>query len=120
LPAERKRASDAAPVEVGGAAADARATAAAGRAAATRAAEARAQAQQTSASRLDDQRVRQLHEALVTERRRLNQPGKVSVESLASSLRDTESKLKKQYAGKDVDFHVVVKDGKAVVKPIVG
>ena len=54
------------------------------------------------------------------ERRRLNQPGKVSVETLASSLRETESKLRKEHAGKDVDFHVVVKNGKAMVKPIIG
>jgi hypothetical protein len=75
---------------------------------------------EATATSLDDQRVRQLHDALVSERRRLNQPGKVSVDALASSLRDTESKLRKQYAGKDVNFHVVVKDGKAVVKPIIG
>ena len=62
----------------------------------------------------------QLHGALIAERRRLNQPGKVSREALGASLRETESKLKKQYAGKAVDFHVVVKNGKAVVKPIIG
>ena len=61
-----------------------------------------------------------MHGALVAERRRLKQPGKVSVEALASSLRETESKLRKQYADKDIDFHVVVKNGKAMVKPIVG
>jgi len=103
-----------------GGAADARAAAAAGRAAAARAADARAQTQESAASRLDDQRVSQLHGALVAERRRLQQPGKVSMEALASSLRDTETKLRKQYADKNIDFHVVVKDGKAMVKPIVG
>ena len=50
----------------------------------------------------------------------MNQPGKVSVDALASSLRETESKLRKEHAGKDIDFHVVVKNGKAMVKPIVG
>jgi hypothetical protein len=69
---------------------------------------------------MDDQRLSQLHGALVAERRRLNQPGKVSKDALAASLRDTESKLRKQYGDKQIDFHVVVKDGKAVVKPIVG
>jgi hypothetical protein len=48
------------------------------------------------------------------------QPGKVSLEALAVSLRETETKLKKQYGGTTIDFHVVVKDGKAVVKPIIG
>jgi hypothetical protein len=61
-----------------------------------------------------------LHDALVAERRRLQQPGKVSVDALASSLRDTEHKLRQQYADKNIDFHVVVKNGKAVVKPIIG
>jgi hypothetical protein len=80
----------------------------------------RTQAREAAATRLDDRRVRQLHDDLVAERRRLNQPGKVSVETLASSLRETESKLRKEHAGKDIDFHVVVKNGKAMVKPIVG
>ena len=42
------------------------------------------------------------------------------MEALGSSLRETEGKLRKQYADKAIDFHVVVKDGKAVVKPIIG
>ena len=90
------------------------------RTAAARAADLRAQSQAGAASRLDDQRLSQLHGALVAERRKLNQPGKVSIEALGASLRETESKLKKQYADKSIDFHVVVKDGKAVVKPIIG
>jgi hypothetical protein len=96
------------------------ATASAARVAAARAAELRAQSQASAASRLDEQRLSQLHGTLVAERRRLNQPGKVSMEALGASLRETETKLKKQYAGKAIDFHVVVKDGKAVVKPIIG
>ncbi len=102
------------------ASAQARAAAAGGRAAAERAVEARAHAQTAASSRLDEQRLSQLHGSLVAERRRLNQPGKVSKEALATSLRDTETKLRKQYADKSIDFHVVVKDGKAMVKPIVG
>jgi chemotaxis protein histidine kinase CheA len=96
------------------------ARAAEARAAEARAAEARSRLPTVAASRLDDQRLTQLHGALVAERRRLNQPGKVSKDALAASLRDTESKLRTQYADKDIDFHVVVKNGKAVVKPIVG
>jgi hypothetical protein len=101
-------------------ASDAGAKAAAARAAAGRAAELRAQSQQSGASRLDAQRLNELHGALVAERRRLNQPGKVSLEALGASLRETETKLKKQYADKNIDFRVVIKDGKAVVKPIIG
>jgi hypothetical protein len=99
---------------------DPSAAATAARAAASRAAELRAQSQAAAASRLDDQRLSQLHGTLVAERRRLNQPGKVSIEALGASLRETESKLKKQYADKAIDFRVVIKDGKAVVKPIIG
>jgi hypothetical protein len=99
---------------------DPNAAAAAARSAATRAAEIRAQSQAAAASRLDDQRLNQLHGALVAERRKLKQPGKVSIEALGASLRETESKLRKQYADKAIDFHVVVKDGKAMVKPIIG
>jgi hypothetical protein len=103
-----------------GEAGDPNAAAGMARVAASRAAEMRAQSQAAAASRLDDQRLSQLHGALVAERRKLNQPGKVSIEALGASLRETESKLKKQYADKAIDFHVVVKDGKAVVKPIIG
>jgi hypothetical protein len=98
------------------------ATAAAARAkeSAERASEARARSAAAAEARLDDARVRALHGQLVEERRRLNQAGKVSVDTLAKSLRATESKLRRQYTGQNVDFHVVVRDGKAVVKPIIG
>jgi hypothetical protein len=94
--------------------------AAAARAAASRAADLRAQSQAAVASRLDERRLSQLHGDLVAERRRLKQPGKVSIEALGASLRETETKLKKQYADKAIDFRVVIKDGKAVVKPVIG
>lgn len=96
-----------------------RATAAHARAAADRAAEVRSASAEAAASRLNQERLSQLHSTLVAERQRLQQPGKVSMEALASSLRETERKLRRKYAGKDIDFHVVVKDGRAVVKPIV-
>jgi hypothetical protein len=96
------------------------AAAAAARVAAARAADLRAASQAAAATRLSEQRLSELHGTLVAERRRLNQPGKVSIEALGASLRETETKLKKQYADKAIDFHVVVKDGKAVVKPIIG
>jgi hypothetical protein len=43
----------------------------------------------------------------------------VSIDSLAKSLRETESKLKSQHGGRAVDFQVVIKDGKPIVKPVV-
>jgi hypothetical protein len=68
---------------------------------------------------LSDDRVKALHAELVAARRNLNQGDAVSVDSLAKSLRDAEKKLRAQHQGKNVDFQVVVKDGKPIVKPIV-
>ena len=39
-------------------------------------------------------------------------------EILATKLRATEKKLLEKHAGKVVDFKVVIKDGKAIVRPI--
>jgi hypothetical protein len=41
------------------------------------------------------------------------------VDSLAKSLRETEAKLRAQHGGRAVDFQVVIKDGKPIVKPVV-
>ncbi len=70
-------------------------------------------------TQLSDARLKELHAELVATRRKLNQTDNVSLDSLARSLRDTESKLLTQHRGRSVDFHVVVKDGKPVVKPVV-
>jgi hypothetical protein len=43
----------------------------------------------------------------------------LSVDSLAKTLRDSEAKLRSQHAGKAVDFQVVIKDGKPIVKPVI-
>ena len=40
---------------------------------------------------------------------KLKQADNVSMDSLAKSLRDTETKLLAQHQGRSVDFHVVVK-----------
>lgn len=68
---------------------------------------------------LSEDRVRTLHAELVAARRQLNQGDNVSMDSLAKSLRETEKKLRAQHAGRSVDFQIVVKDGKPVVKPVV-
>jgi hypothetical protein len=70
-------------------------------------------------SGLSDERVAQLHAELNAARRQLNQASSVSIDSLAKSLRETESKLKSQHGGRAVDFQVVIKDGKPIVKPVV-
>lgn len=77
-----------------------------------------AAASPTSAG-ISDERVRQLHAELVETRRKLQQTDQVSLDSLAKTLRDTEQRLKTQHQGRSVDFQVVVRDGKPVVKPVV-
>ena len=73
----------------------------------------------SGASGLSDERVRQLHAELSAARKQLNQGATLSVDSLAKTLRDTEAKLRSQHAGKAVDFQIVIKDGKPIVKPVV-
>jgi hypothetical protein len=68
---------------------------------------------------LTEERVRKLHAELLETKRKLNQPNLVSVHSLAKTLRETEQRLRAQHAGRTIDFQIVVKDGKPVVKPLV-
>ena len=68
---------------------------------------------------LTDQRIAELHRQLVATKQRTKETGQVSVAGLAKSLRAAESKLKQQHKNRRIDFDVVVKNGKAVVKPIV-
>jgi hypothetical protein len=70
------------------------------------------------AAGVSDQRVRELHQRLVDAQRQLANARPVSVEGLAKSLRDAEVKLRAQHGNRRIDFDIVVKDGKAVVKPI--
>ena len=68
---------------------------------------------------IDEARIRDLHGRLNELKRQNQEAGQVSLEGLAKTLRATEEKLRQQHAGRKIDFDVVVKDGKAVVKPIV-
>ena len=68
---------------------------------------------------VSDDRVRELHTRLVTARQQTNDRRNISVNGLKKSLQAAESKLRKQHGNRNIDFDVVIKDGKAVVKPIV-
>jgi len=68
---------------------------------------------------LTDQRILELHRELVATKQRIKEAGKVSVDGLAKSLRAAESKLQAQHKDRRIDFDIVIKNGKAVVKPIV-
>ncbi|HEY4157909.1 MAG TPA: MXAN_5187 C-terminal domain-containing protein [Polyangiaceae bacterium] len=72
-----------------------------------------------STAALTDERVRELHARLVEAKRQTKDAGAVSVEGLAKSLKATEAKLREQHKNRKIDFDVVIKDGKAVLKPIV-
>ncbi len=66
-----------------------------------------------------DERVRALHARLVEAKRQTQDTGAVSMEGLARSMKATEAKLREQHQNRKIDFDVVIKDGKAVLKPIV-
>ena len=68
---------------------------------------------------LSDERVRALHEKLVALKRENKEAGQVSLENLSRSLRETENKLRAQHKDRKIDFDVVIRDGKAIVKPTV-
>jgi hypothetical protein len=73
----------------------------------------------TAASSMSDDRVRDLHEKLVALKRQNKEAGQVSLENLSRTLRETESKLRTQHKDRKIDFDVVIRDGKAIVKPTV-
>jgi hypothetical protein len=72
-----------------------------------------------SVAALTDERVRELHARLVEAKRQTKDAGAVSVEGLAKSLKATEAKLREQHKNRRIDFDVVIKDGKAILKPTV-
>lgn len=69
-----------------------------------------------TAAHLDDDRIQKLHREYLDARAKTNATP-VSYEKLAQNIRDTERKLREQHGGKNVDFEVVIKDGKAILKP---
>jgi glutamate mutase epsilon subunit len=68
---------------------------------------------------LTDARVRELHARLIEAKRETQDAGAVSLEGLARSLKATEAKLREQHKNRKIDFDVVIKDGKAILKPTV-
>jgi hypothetical protein len=68
---------------------------------------------------LDRYRIEQLAEKLRDARKQTHEAAAVSVDALAKKLHASAEELHKKHAGKRVDFDVVIKDGKAIIKPIV-
>lgn len=67
---------------------------------------------------LDDTKLRELHARLLAAKRQTNDPTPISLEKLSKSLQDAEKRLRERHANRKIDFDVVIKDGKAIVKPI--
>jgi hypothetical protein len=69
---------------------------------------------------LSDDRVRQIYRDYVQAKRHCQEStSSITEDALASTLRNSAAKLRAKHKGKQVDFDVVIKDGKAVLKPIV-
>jgi hypothetical protein len=69
---------------------------------------------------ISEGRLKELYGKLVETKRQCNEStAGVSVDGLTRSLRESQQKLREKHAGKQIDFDVVVKDGKAVLRPII-
>lgn len=68
---------------------------------------------------VSEARVKELFTKYVEAKKQCNEStSTITTDSLAKSLRESASKLRQKHAGKNVDFDVVIKDGKAVLKPV--
>jgi len=72
-----------------------------------------------SASDLSDDKLKTVYDAYVAAKRRNKEDtSKMSYDSIAASLRKQVPELMKQHGAKAVEFKVVIKDGKAVLKAV--
>lgn len=67
-------------------------------------------------SGLSADRIQALHASYVEARKKTNASA-VSYEKLERNLRETEKKLREAHKGRQIDFEVTIKDGKAILKP---
>jgi len=66
-----------------------------------------------------DDDVRALYDRYVAARRETGESGEVRFESVAKQVRETLPKLAEKYQGADVKLDVTIKDGKAILRPVV-
>jgi hypothetical protein len=67
---------------------------------------------------LPEERVRAIYSQYVETKRRQNEStAAITYDAVAKSLRDSSAKLREKH-GRRVDFEVTVKDGKAILKPV--
>jgi hypothetical protein len=68
---------------------------------------------------LSDQKVKAIYDAYVTAKKRCNEDvSKLSLDTLATTLRKQVPDLMKQHNAKSVEFKVVIKDGKAILRAL--
>jgi hypothetical protein len=69
-------------------------------------------------SDLSEKRLRQIYVEYVDAKRRQNEStAAITYQAVAKSLRESGDKLRQKH-GKPVDFEVMVKDGKTILKPV--
>jgi hypothetical protein len=77
----------------------------------------------TPASRVGDlsgDRFGQIYSQYVETRRKQNEPtGAITRDALAKQLDESTSRLKQKHGAKAIDFEVVVKDGRTILRPVV-
>jgi hypothetical protein len=71
------------------------------------------------ASGLTDQKIKAIYDAYVMAKRRCGEDTKgLTLDSVASTLRKQVPELMKQHQAKSVEFKVVIKDGRAVLRAL--
>ncbi len=71
-------------------------------------------------STVSDARLREVYAKFVDSKRQCNEStADVTYDALARNLNETANKLLTKHAGRKVDFDVIVRDGKTVIKPVV-
>jgi hypothetical protein len=74
----------------------------------------------TERAGLSDDRIKEIYREYVTAKRQCNEStSSVTEANLAKSLRGSAEKLSKKHRGRRVDYEVVIKEGRAVLKPVV-
>jgi hypothetical protein len=68
---------------------------------------------------LEEKRLRQIYAKYIETKRTVNEPtAGITFEKLAESLRAQAAKLRAAHPSKSVDYEVVVKNGKTLLRPI--
>ena len=63
--------------------------------------------------------LRQLYDRYMEARRQTGESTDVKFDSVAKQVKETIPRLAQKYEGADVKFDVAIKDGKAILRPIV-